>query len=70
MGLLAQNSETGTKQENSMCHRSAHNRVMTAVPLQRPDWGQLAQREETEVGVTSALKPYGFSCGVWAGAGP
>lgn len=48
----------------------AHKRVMTAVPLQRPDWGQSAQQRETEVRVTSALKPYGFSCSVWAGAGP
>lgn len=65
-----QNSETGTKQENSMLHCSAHKRVMTEVPLRRPDWGQPARREETEVRVTSALKPYGFSCSVWAGARP
>lgn len=52
------------------CVTAVHTRVMTEVSLRRPDWEQSAQREETEVRVTSALKPYGFSCSIWAGAGP
>lgn len=45
-------------------HSNAHKRVMTKVPLWTPDWGQSGQQEGTEVGITSALKPYGFSCSV------
>lgn len=47
-----------------MYHSSAHKRIMTEVPLWRPDWGQSAQQEETEVNVSSATKQYGFSCSV------